>query len=144
VTALVMPVRLADAWIAIDATHVREVLGTRPWVALPDAPAHVPGVVPWRGRAIAVLDLGALLGVAPALRPGEVPARLLVAQLDEAAFAIPVQAAREVHAVAGVEPAHATHVRLAQGQVTVGGIVMPVVSLPIAYAAVAQPGAGRA
>jgi chemotaxis signal transduction protein len=144
VTVLVMPVRLADAWIAIDATHVHEVLGGRPWVALPDAPAHVPGVISWRGRAIAVLDLGALLGVAPALAAGEIPPRLLVAQLDEAAFAIPVQAAREVHAVPAVEPAHATHVRLAQGQVTIGGVVMPMVSLQVAYAAVAQPGAERA
>jgi chemotaxis signal transduction protein len=142
-TALVMPVQLASAWIALDAAHVQEVLGPRPWVALPDAPAHVPGVIPWRGRAIAVIDLGALLGVAPALRPGEIPPRLLIAQIGDTAFAIPAQTAREVHAVAGIEAAHATHVRLAQGQVTIGGIVMPVVSLPIAYAAVVRPEAER-
>lgn len=143
-TALVMPVQLASVWIALDAMHVQEVLGRRPWVALPDAPAHVPGVVPWRGRAIAVLDLGALLDVAPALRPGEIRPRLLVVQVDQTAFAIPAQAAREVHAAAGIEEAHATHVRLAQGQVTIGGVVMPVVSLPVAYAAVARPEAGGA
>lgn len=143
-TAVVIPVQLAGVWIALDAAHVHEVLGPRPWVPLPDAPAHVPGVIPWRGRAIAVLDLGALLGVAPALRPGELPPRMLVAQVDETAFAIPAQAAREVHTVAGIEEAHASHVRLAQGQVTVGGVVMPVVNLPIAYAAIARPEAGRA
>lgn len=139
-----MPVQLASAWVALDATHVHEVLGPRPWVALPDAPPHVPGVIPWRGRAIAVLDLGSLLGVAPALQPGEIRPRLLVAQVGEAAFAIPAQTAREIHAVSHVEEAHATKLRLAQGQVLVGGVVMPVVSLEVAYAAVARPEGDRA
>jgi chemotaxis signal transduction protein len=142
VTALVMPVQLATEWIALDAEHIQEVLGPRPWVALPDAPAHVPGVIPWRGRAIAVVDLGALLGVAPPLRAGELRPRMLIAQVGDTAFAVPAETAREVHAVSVVEEAHATHVRLAHGQVTVGGVVMPVVSLPAAYAAVVRPEGG--
>lgn len=136
---LVLPVQLGGTWVALDPTHVQEVLGPRRWVALPDAPAHVPGVIPWRGRAIALLDLAALLGMAAPLKPGTLPARTLVATIEDTTFGIPAERAREVTAVAGLEEAHATQARMAHSQVTVAGLVMPMVSLPLAFAAVARP-----
>lgn len=135
----VMPVQLSKVWVAIGAMHVQEVRGPLPWVALPGAPAHLPGVVPWRGRAIAVLDLGGLLGVAPPVQAGEPRPRTLIAQVDATAFAIPADTVREVHAVAEVQEGHATQVRLAHGQVVIGGQVMPVVDLAHAIAAITRP-----
>jgi chemotaxis signal transduction protein len=130
-----MPVQLGGTWIALPAAQIQEVLGPRAWVPLPDAPAHVPGVIPWRGRAIAVLDLGALLGVAPGLRRGEQRQRTVVAQVEDTAFAIPADTAREV-SFAEIEPAHAIQLGLADGQVQVTGVVMPVLDLARAIASV--------
>lgn len=136
-TIAVMPVQLSTVWIAVEVAHLQEVRGALPWVALPGAPAHLPGVVPWRGRAIAVLDLGGLLGIAPPVQPGDPRARTLIAQVDATAFAIPVDMVREVHTAVAVEEGHATQVRLALGQVLIDGQVMPVVDLALALAAVA-------
>ena len=130
-----MPVQLSSIWVAVDVAHVQEVRGPLPWVPLPGAPAHLPGVVPWRGRAIAVLDLGGLLGVAPPVQPGDARPRTLIAQVGATAFAIPVEMVREVYTGVQIEEAHATTVRLAHGQVQVGGMVMPVVDLAHALAA---------
>jgi chemotaxis signal transduction protein len=138
-TVAVMPVQLSTVWVAVGVAHLQEVRGPLPWVPLPGAPPHLPGVVPWRGRAIAVLDLGGLLGVAPPVQPGEPRARTLIAQVDATAFAIPVDTVREVHTAAELQDSHATQIRLAHGQVVIGGQVMPVVDLAHALAAVARP-----
>ena len=144
----VMPVQLASIWVAVAAVHVQEVIGPRPWVALPGAPPYLPGVIPWRGRAIAVLDLGALLAVAPPLAAmdagREASPRTLIAQVDATVFAIPADHVREVHELEGVEANHATQVRLAHGQVEIAGQVMPVVDLGLALAAVLHPTEGAA
>lgn len=138
-TIAVMPVQLSTVWVAVEVAHLQEVRGVLPWVALPGAPPHLPGVIPWRGRAIAVLDLGGLLGIAPPVQPGDPRSRTLIAQVDATAFAIPVDMVREVHTVAAVEEGHATQVRLSRGQVVIDGVVMPVVDLALALAAVAGP-----
>lgn len=135
-TIAVMPVQLKEVWIAVLAEHLQEVRGPLAWVALPGAPPHLPGVVPWRGRAIAVLDLAALLGVAAPVAPGEAWPRTLIAQVAATAFAVPAETVREVHAITEIEEAHATQVRLARGQVVIGGVVMPVVDLALALGAV--------
>jgi chemotaxis signal transduction protein len=139
VTVAFMPVQLASVWIAVGAAHLQEVRGALPWVVLPGAPAHLPGVVPWRGRAIAVLDLGGLLGLAATLRAGEPPPRTLIAQVDGTTFAIPADTVREVHTVAAVEDGHATQIRHAHGQVVIGGQVMPVIDLALAVASIVRP-----
>jgi chemotaxis signal transduction protein len=137
-TIAVMPVQLSTVWVAVRAAHVQEVRGPLPWVVLPGAPAHLPGVVPWHGRAIAVLDLGGLLGVAPPVQPGDPRPRTLIAQVDATAFAIPADTVREVHTVAEVEDGHATQVRLAHGQVLIDGVVMPVIDLAVALSAIVR------
>lgn len=135
-TIAVMPVQLSTVWVAVRAAHLQEVRGSQPWVTLPGAPPHLPGVVPWRGRAIAVLDLGGLLGVSPPAQPNDARARMLIAQVDATAFAIPVDTVREVHTTAALEDGHATQIRLAQGQVQIGGLIMPVVDLALAFSTI--------
>jgi chemotaxis signal transduction protein len=56
-----LPLQLHGVWLAIEASHVQEIVSGRAWVALPGASAEVPGVLAWRGRAIGVLDLGPLV-----------------------------------------------------------------------------------
>ena len=61
---------------AVPLEWVREVIPYRGAHAVPHAPAGLAGLVVWRGRALAALDLGRVLGDAPeAFAPG---ARLLI------------------------------------------------------------------
>jgi purine-binding chemotaxis protein CheW len=132
----VLPVRVEDVWIALEAAGVEEILGATRWVPLPGAIPAVPGVVPWRGQAIALVDIALLVGIAPPLAEGEVRARVLVAQSDGMRFAIPVDEVREVHHVPpdAVGPARATKVRLARAEIDLDGRLMPVVDLVAAIA----------
>ncbi len=134
----VLPVQINDRWIALDAGPIQEVLGQRPWVRIPGAPANLPGVLAWRGRAIAVLDLGAVLGVADPAVPGTAKPRAVVIQVGGSTFAILVDAAREVYEIARelVRSPHATTHRFARGEIEVLGTPMPIVDLPALLASV--------
>jgi chemotaxis signal transduction protein len=113
----VLPIRIGDVWMAIDALPAREILGRRPFVALPGASAGLPGVIAWQGRAVAVVDLGALTGACSPLR--EPRERTIVIQHGPMTFAVPVDGVREVQVVADeqVRPAHATRQRFAATEV---------------------------
>jgi chemotaxis signal transduction protein len=124
-----LPVRIGDVWLAIDALHAREILGRRPLVPLPGAPAGLPGVIAWQGRAIAVVDLGALTGAcAPIREPRE---RTLVIQHGSVTFAVPVDGVREVQvaSAAQLRPAHATRQRFAASEVELDKTPVPVLEL---------------
>jgi len=68
-------------------------------VVLPFAAPRTPGVLSWRGRAVAVLDLGELLPGGEPLRAGTTRARTLVVEAATCTLAIPVDVVREVHEV---------------------------------------------
>jgi chemotaxis signal transduction protein len=63
---------------------------------------------------------------------------MLIALIAGTAFAIPADTVREVCTAVEVEENHATQVRLAHGQVQIGGQVMPVIDLALALAAFAR------
>jgi len=112
-----LPIRVGGVWMAIDALQAREILGRRPHVALPGASAGLPGVIAWQGRAVAVVDLGALTGVCSPLQ--ESRERTVVIQHGPVTFAVPVDAVREVQVASDeqVRPAHATRQRFATTEV---------------------------
>ena len=95
----ILPVQVNEIWLAFDASYIQEVVGKRPWVPVPGASSRVPGIVGWRGRAVGVLDLGALLGLGGTLSPGEGRERTVVVQIGQATLAIPVDVVREVQEV---------------------------------------------
>jgi chemotaxis signal transduction protein len=90
VTRALIPLKVQKVWIALDASCIREILGERPWVRVPPLLHQVPGVLAWQGRAIALLDLGTLGDDLKPLAPGERRSRTLVANVDDATLAIPV------------------------------------------------------
>jgi len=96
----IVPFVIGSAAFALDALAVLEVAGERPWVPLPFAPRGAPGVASWRGRAIALVDVGALLSGGHSLAPGQVRARTVVARAAGCTVALPVDQVREVHDVA--------------------------------------------
>lgn len=144
VTRLVLPLQLGDVWIAIDPGHVQEVLGARPWMRVPGAPASLPGVLTWRSRAIALLDLRELLGIAS--RATSTSARTVVARVDDCTFAFFVEMAREARAVdeTALSTPHAVTGRFVTHQLALDSRVMPVVDLTAVIASVAGAPGERA
>src|SRR6478752_7597471 len=94
-----VPAKIGQAWVLIDAEIIREILETQVWLPIPGARAEMPGVIAWRGRAIPVVDLAAPFG-SEAMTTGETRARTLIAAVAGSIVAVPVDAAREVHTVA--------------------------------------------
>lgn len=94
-----VPARIGQAWVLLEAEIIREILGAETWLPIPGARAEMPGVIAWRGRAIPVVDLAAPFG-SERLGTGESRARTLIASVADSIVAVPVDAAREVHAFA--------------------------------------------
>jgi len=105
-----IPAKIGPAWVAVEAAYVHEILGARPWVPIPHASPNVPGVLAWRGRAIAVFDLGRLFEGGEPLRPGLERPRNLIVEALGCTLAMPVDAVHEVRELEGseVRQSHAT------------------------------------
>jgi chemotaxis signal transduction protein len=128
---------LNEVRLALDARRVIEVIGKAPWVPIPGAPRHLPGVVAWKGRAIAVVDLGVMLGVSAALSPDEPPPRTVVAQTHAGTLALPVDSVREAEEVGEyrLEPVEISFERFVSGQVDIHGNSVSVLDLQAIVAA---------
>lgn len=129
--ASLLPVQIKDHWFAIDASAVREILGPRPWAVIPGASSEIPGVLGWKGRAIVVVDLGAMAARPAPLVEGEVRARTLVVEAGACFVAIPVDAAREAKSVSP-ERIHAPQLALekfASAETELDGIPIAVVDV---------------
>ena len=86
-----VPARVGQTWILLDAEIIREILGAQPWLPIPGARAEMPGVIAWRGRAIPVVDLAAPFGV-ERLGAGEARPRTLIAGVADSIVAVPMKA----------------------------------------------------
>jgi len=123
VDAHVLPIQLDTSWFLIEAHHVREVLGAEPWLPIPRARGELPGVIVWRGRAVPLVDVARVLGVSNAGAEGR--ARTLIVHHDRGVAALPVDAAREVRAVAreDLRPVHGAPVPYATRELDEDGAV---------------------
>jgi chemotaxis signal transduction protein len=133
-----LPVQVGEVWFAIEAAIVVEILGTRPWVPIPDAPALTPGVLPWRGRAVAALDLGAMTQACDRLSTsGDARRRIVVVQIGDSSLAIPVDAVREVREVMRdqIKPAQTSSRPYAETEADLHGVLMPILDLASAVGA---------
>jgi chemotaxis signal transduction protein len=90
-----VPITIDTTWVAVDMATVREIGGPLTWIALPTASPVLPGVAAWRGRAIAVADLAALLGTGERLVSPNGRVRTLFLQQGASTLAVPVDAVRE-------------------------------------------------
>ena len=95
--AHLLPILLESSWYLVETGPVREVLGSEPLLPLPRARAELPGVVVWRGRAVPLIDVARVLGVAGTSAPQR--ARTLIVSHEQGMAALPVDAAREVKSV---------------------------------------------
>src|SRR4051812_16910587 len=83
--------RIHSIWFAVAAAWVEQVLGPQSWTAIPTLPPQWPGVMAFRGKAVAVLEL---VPGAKERRP-----RTVIARVSDCTVAIPVHEVREVQAV---------------------------------------------
>jgi chemotaxis signal transduction protein len=126
----IIPALAGSTWFVLDALVVQEVLGSRSWVPLPHAPPETPGVLSWRGRAVAVLDVRAYLAGCEPLGAGATSPRTLVVLGEGCTLALPVEAVREVHEVkpSDIRPAGTVSAMIKE-EVVVGGTTMPRIDL---------------
>ena len=116
----VMRVDIDSISIAIDVASVREIIGEIEVTSIP-GPRGLVGVTPWDGRALAVVDLGSLLGL-PAL---EKRPRTLIVEASGATLAMPVDRAFEPRDTRGIEDAHARRIPFAELEVSLDGQGLP-------------------
>jgi chemotaxis signal transduction protein len=128
----IMPVRVAGVWLAIPAAVVQEVVGQQRFIAVPNAVAAIPGVLPWRGRAIALVDIVMVTGLGPGLAAESDPApRHVVLHSDDCTLALPVEAVREVQSLSDSElrAQNATRMRFSTREVQLEGAPMPLLDV---------------
>lgn len=141
-----LPLKIGDVTFAVDALAVEEVLGPCEIIAVPEAPATMPGLVLWRSRAIAVLDLARLTGAGAPLDAGEVRPRTIVARHADCHLALPVHQVREVQHVLEVHPtvAGGTPPPFCVGEAKLDGVPMAVIDLPALVQSFSDEGGSRA
>jgi chemotaxis signal transduction protein len=126
-----VPITIDSTWVAVDMATVREIGGPVTWIALPTATAALPGVAAWRGRAVAVADLAAVLGAGERLTPPTGRMRTLYLQQGASTLAVPVDAVREPLTIADndIRPPRARTESFCTGEVDVEGHTTLVVDL---------------
>jgi chemotaxis signal transduction protein len=126
-----VPITIDSTWVAVDMATVREIGGPITWIALPTATAALPGVAAWRGRAVAVADLAAVLGAGERLSPPTGRSRTLYLQQGASTLAVPVDAVREPLTIADtdIRPPRARTESFCTGEVDVEGHTTLVVDL---------------
>src|SRR3954466_4718619 len=95
--AHLLPILLEASGYLVETGTGCEVLGAEPWLPIPRARAELPGVVVWRGRAVPLIDVARVLGVAGTSAPQR--ARTLIVSHEQGMAALPIDAAREVKSV---------------------------------------------
>jgi chemotaxis signal transduction protein len=126
-----VPAKIGPAWVLLDAEIIREILGGEVWLPIPGARAEMPGVIAWRGRAIPVVDLAAPFGF-ERLNAREARPRTLIAAVADSIVAVPVDAAREVHAFSSAElkACSVTQLPYASAEAELERRVLAVIDLP--------------
>lgn len=126
-----LPAKIGQAWVLLDAEIIREILGSQIWLPIPGARAEMPGVIAWRGRAIPVVDLSAPFGV-ERLGSGETRGRTLIAAVADSIVALPVDAVREVHTLPDdrLKPVSVSQLPYAAAETELFERILPLIDLP--------------
>jgi chemotaxis signal transduction protein len=127
----VVPAKIGQVWMVLEALPVQEILGARPWVPVPNSSSQIPGVLAWRGRAIAVFDLSTLLQGGEPLQTGALRPRTVIVEARSCALAMPVDIVHEVREVADAQllPSHGTRMRHSSGEIEIFGSLAPILDV---------------
>ncbi len=96
-TTAFLPFDLLGESFLIEAAFVREVLGGRNPTKIPHASLKLPGVFPWNGEAIPLLDLTEILELTGSGKESDtVRNRTIVVRVGEDTAGLPADEVREV------------------------------------------------
>jgi chemotaxis signal transduction protein len=128
-SAHLLPIMVESSWYLVETGRVREVLGAQPWLPVPRARAELPGVIVWRGRAVPLVDIARVLGVATGANAQR--GRTLIVSHTQGIAALAIDAAREVKSVSEERllPMHDEVVPYATHELDEEGVVTPVIDL---------------
>ena len=128
-SAHLLPIMVESSWYLIETGRVREVLGAQPWLPVPRARAELPGVIVWRGRAVPLVDIARVLGVASGGSAQR--GRTLIVTHEQGIAALAIDAAREVKTVpeGRLLPMHDEVIPYATHELDEEGVVTPVIDL---------------
>jgi chemotaxis signal transduction protein len=84
---------------AVTASSVKEILGAKAWVPVPGARLELPGVFPWAGRAVAVLDLSELTEGSTNRAVRAPRSRTLLLETDDSVLAVPADSVSAVSTI---------------------------------------------
>jgi chemotaxis signal transduction protein len=126
-----IPAKIGPVWLMLEAQEVQEITGAKGWVPIPHSSPLVPGVLAWRGRAVAVLDLAVLVLLEERLEIGQQRPRTLIVESGDCLLAMPVDLVREVQEVDGtrVREPHVTRVDHSSFEVDIFETYAPLVDL---------------
>lgn len=117
----IMRVDIGDTAVVVDATTICEVLGRTSITSIP-GPTGLIGIIPWGGRALAVLDIAPFIGATSDIeRP-----RTLVVTLDDAIVAVPIDRVYEPRPASTIRSAHAMRTAFVHREVEIDGMALPV------------------
>lgn len=132
-----IPFRFGRQWFALEAECVEQILGEQTWMLVPGAPPLFPGVMAWRGRATAILDLSKLARTADSpsgepRSPDERPRRTLIAHSAGCTLGIPTDEVREAlpREAAQLRPLHVSTVPFCSSEFELLGSIAVVLDLP--------------
>jgi chemotaxis signal transduction protein len=134
-------VEIGGRRLALNAEHVTEVVGTRLWVPYHEGRAGLIGAMAWQGGAIALIDVGAMTGLAPALTPSERRPRTSIVRASGLTAALPVHVVREAVEVPDTAVEAGTPAPFCSQTVVLDGDKLPVFDVPAALEA-CRPGGG--
>ncbi len=118
----ILPLLVANGWLALEASIVEEVIGEMPITRVPSATPELIGVLAWRGRVVAVVDLAGIVG-------GEFDAdspRTIIVSVGDDTLAFCVTAAREVILVETVRPSHVARIPFSSLETELDGVAIPI------------------
>lgn len=132
-----IPFRFQKQWFALEAECVEQILGEQVWMLVPGAPSLFPGVMAWRGRATAILDLSKLVHAAGATTQepraaDDRPRRTLIAHSVGCTLGIPTDEVREAlpREAAQLRPLHVSTMPFCSSEFELLGSIAVVLDLP--------------
>ncbi|MDH5676133.1 MAG: chemotaxis protein CheW [Myxococcales bacterium] len=122
----VLPVFVAGGWMAFEAAIVSEVTGEAKVTPIPSNTPGIVGIMTWRSRVVAVLDLELIASGStdPETQTESAP-RTVIATLGADTIALRVQSVREVAWIDALRPAHVARFAFAPQEVVVDAEAMP-------------------
>lgn len=124
-TSHYVPFSLHGETFFLKASIVREIMGRQACTLVPHATGHVPGVFPWNGRAVAMIEVASLLRLGSKGPSDENRQRTLLVQWEDDVFGLSVDSVFEPVTIdtENFRPVHAAEGLFTEAEIEWSGAV---------------------